>query len=151
MAEELIAKNKKAYFQYEILEEYEAGLVLIGTEVKSLREHKVNLKESFAKFIGGELWLEGCHISPYSHGNRSNHDPLRRRKLLLHNRELRKLLGKTTEKGLTIVPLAMYFKRGKAKVRIGLARGKKLHDKRETARRKQIEKEVKAELKRRHQ
>lgn len=151
MTEALIAKNKKAYFEYEIIEEYEAGLVLQGTEVKALREHKVNLKESYARFIDGELWLEGCHISPYSHGNRSNHDPLRRRKLLLHGRELKKLLGKTTEKGLTIVPLSMYFKQGRAKVRIGLARGKKLHDKRETARRKQIEKEVQTELKRRRQ
>ncbi len=146
----LIAKNKKAYYQYEILEEYEAGIVLLGTEVKALRERRVNLKEGYARFLAGELWLEGCHISPYSHGNRSNHEPRRRRKLLLHRRELNRLKGKKTEKGLTIVPLSLYFKHGKAKVKIGLARGKKIHDKRETQRRRQIEREVQAELKRRH-
>jgi SsrA-binding protein len=151
MPDGLVAKNKKAYYEYEILEEFEAGLVLVGTEVKSLREHRINLKESFARFKGRELWLEGCHISPYSHGNLMNHEPLRSRKLLLHKRELDKLFSKATEKGLTIVPLSLYFKRGHAKLRIGLGRGKKLYDKRETQRRKQIERDVQAELKRRNQ
>lgn len=149
MNQGLIARNKKAYHDYEILEEFEAGIVLLGTEVKSLRGHRVNLKESYARFRGGELWLEGCHISPYSHGNLSNHEPLRARKLLLHRRELGKLLGKTTEKGLTIVPLSIYFKGGKVKLKVGLARGKRLHDKRETKRRREVEREVQAELKRR--
>jgi len=151
MPDGLVAKNKKAYYEYEILEEFEAGLVLVGTEVKSLREHRITLKESFARFKGRELWLEGCHISPYSHGNLMNHEPLRSRKLLLHRRELDKLFSKATEKGLTIVPLSLYFKHGHAKLRIGLGRGKKLYDKRETKRRKQIERDVQAELKRRNQ
>jgi len=151
VSESLVTKNKKAYHDYEILEEFEAGLVLLGVEVKSLREHRVNLKESYARFHENELWLEGCHISPYSHGNLNNPDPTRRRKLLLHRRQLNRLLGKTAEKGLTIVPLSLYFKEGVAKVRLGLARGKRLHDKRETKRRKEVEREVQAELKRRRQ
>lgn len=149
MAEHLVAKNKKAYFDYEILEEFEAGLVLQGTEVKSLRDRRVNLKESYARVRDGEIWLENCHISPYTHGNLANHEPTRRRKLLLQRREINKLIGKTAQKGLTIVPLSLYFKNGKAKLRIGLARGKHTHDKREAQRRKVIEREVKTELKRR--
>ncbi len=149
MAEHLVAKNKKAYFDYEILEEFEAGMVLQGTEVKSLRDHRVNLKESYARIRDGEIWLENCHISPYTHGNLANHEPTRRRKLLLQRREINKLIGQTAQKGLTIVPLSLYFKNGKAKLRLGLARGKKTHDKRETQRRKVIEREVQTELKRR--
>lgn len=151
MSESLVARNKKAYHDFEILEEFEAGIMLLGTEVKSLREHRINLKESYARFVKDELWLEGCHISPYSHGNRNNPDPTRRRKLLLHRRQLNKLLGKTTEKGLTIVPLAVYFKGGLAKIKLGLARGKRTHDKREAKRRREIEREVQAELKRSYQ
>ncbi len=150
MADHLVAKNKKAYFDYEILEEFEAGMVLTGTEVKSLRDHRVNLKESYARIKDGEVWLENCHISPYTHGNLSNHEPTRRRKLLLQRREINRLVGKTAQKGLTIVPLLLYFKNGRAKLKVGLARGKKTHDKRETERRKVVEREVEAELKRRH-
>ncbi len=150
MADHLVAKNKKAYFDYEILEEFEAGMVLTGTEVKSLRDHRVNLKESYARIKDGEVWLENCHISPYTHGNLSNHEPTRRRKLLLQRREINRLVGKTSQKGLTLVPLVLYFKNGRAKLKVGLARGKKTHDKRETERRKVVEREVEAELKRRH-
>lgn len=149
MAQKLVAKNRKAFHDYEILERFEAGMVLLGTEVKALREHRVNLKDSFARVSNGEVWLENCHISPYSHGNIQNHDPLRPRKLLLHKREIDKLAGETVKSGLTIVPLSIYFKNGKAKVEIALARGKKLHDKRETARRKAIDREIESELKRR--
>ena len=151
MSEGLITRNKKAYHNYEILEEIEAGLVLQGTEVKSLREHRVNLKESYARIKGGEVWLEGCHISPYSHGNISNHEPVRPRKILLHKREIDRLVGKVVQKGWTLVPLSLYFSKGRVKVRIALARGKQSHDKREAKRRKIVEKEIQAELKRRRQ
>ena len=150
MSDRLVARNKKAYFNYEILEEYEAGMELVGTEVKSLREGRINLKESYARVIDGEVWLENCRISPYSHGNLYNHDPLRRRKLLLRRREINKLIGKVVQKGLTIVPLSLYFKHGKAKLKIAVARGKRAYDKRETKRRKDLEREVKSELKRRY-
>lgn len=149
MAQKLVAKNRKAFHDYEILDRFEAGIVLLGTEVKALREHRVNLKDSYAHVSNGEVWLENCHISPYSHGNMQNHDPLRSRKLLLHKREIDKLAGDTIKSGLTIVPLSIYFIQGKAKVEIGLARGKKLYDKRETARRKAIDREIESELKRR--
>ena len=115
MSEKLIARNKKAFYDYHIVEKIEAGIVLVGTEVKSLREGRVNLKEAYARISGGEVWLDGCHISPYSHGNIHNHEPLRRRKLLLHRREIQKLLSKTTQKGLTLVPLSLYFKNGVVK------------------------------------
>ncbi|MDA2934201.1 SsrA-binding protein SmpB [Acidobacteria bacterium AH-259-D05] len=149
MSDQLVSKNKKAFHQYEILDRFEAGIVLEGTEVKAIREHKVNLKDSYARIKDGEAWLENCHISPYSHGNISNHDPLRPRKLLLHRREIKKLLGKTLKSGFTIVPLSVYLKNGKVKVEIALARGKRLHDKREAARRKAVDREVEVELKRR--
>lgn len=149
MPEQVVAKNKKAFHDYEVLDRYEAGIVLVGTEVKAIRDRKVNLKDSYARVRGGELWLENCHISPYTHGNISNHEPLRPRKLLLHRRELSKLIGRSTRKGLTIVPLSLYFKNGKIKLELGLARGKQLHDKRETARRKAIDRDVEIELKRR--
>ena len=147
MSQRLIAKNKKAFHEFEVLDRYEAGLVLQGTEVKSLREGKVNLKESFARVKNGEVWLEGCHISPYEYGNIHNHDPIRPRKLLLHRREISQLIVKVEQKGLTLVPLSLYFTNGKAKLELAVARGKKLHDKRETERRKTIEREVQAELK----
>ena len=145
--QELIAKNKKAYHNYHILDEIEAGIVLLGTEVKAIREHRVNLKDSFARVQGGEVWLENCHIAAYKHGNRENHAPRRRRKLLLHRREINKIVGKAKRKGLTLVPLALYFKNGKAKVRLAVARGKNTYDKREAKRKKIIEREIQAQLK----
>ena len=137
-----IATNRRARHEYEILETVEAGLVLRGTEVKSLREGLVNFKDSYASFRNGEGWLLGCHISPYSHGTDANHDPERDRKLLLHKREIARLGGKISEKGLTLVPLRLYFKDGRAKVEIGLARGKKLHDKRATLREREVRREM---------
>ena len=131
MAEDrVVATNRRARHEYEILETFEAGLVLRGTEVKSLRTGQVNFKDSYATVRNGEMWLLGCHLSPYSHGTDANHDPERDRKLLLHGREITRLVGKIAERGLTVVPLKLYFKNGRAKLEIGLARGKKLHDKR---------------------
>ncbi len=127
-----ICVNKEATHLYFIEERFEAGIVLRGTEVKSLREGRANLKESYARVSGDEIFLVNCHISPYSHGNQLNHDPLRSRKLLLHRREIRKLIGKVSEKGFTLVPISMYFSDGKAKLELGLGKGKKLHDKRES-------------------
>ena len=138
----VVASNRQATHHYEILETYEAGLVLRGTEVKSLRDGKANLKESFARIDGDEAWLLGCHISPYAQGNRANPDPLRKRKLLLHRAELNRLLGKTLERGLTLVPLRLYFKRGRVKVELGLARGKKLHDKRQAIKEREARREM---------
>lgn len=149
VSDAVAARNKKAFHDFEILERFEAGMVLLGTEVKAIREHRVNLKDSYAKVIEGEVWLENCHISAYSHGNIQNHEPVRPRKLLLTRREIDKLTGETVKGGLTIVPLQLYFRRGKVKVEIALARGKKLHDKRESARRKVVDREVEVELKRR--
>ncbi len=143
-----LATNKKAFHNYFILDKLEAGIALLGTEVKSIREGRINLKDSYALVRSGETFLQNCHISPYSHGNRENHDPLRPRKLLLHHQEIRKLIGKTQEKGLTLVPLRVYLRRGKIKVELGLARGKKLYDKRETERRKEAERESRAAMKR---
>jgi SsrA-binding protein len=147
--EKLVASNKQAYHEYFILEKIEAGMVLVGTEVKSAREGRVNLKESYALVRGGEVLLLGCHISPYTHGNRENHDPTRTRKLLLHREQIRKLIGKTQEKGLTLVPLRVYLKRGRLKIELGLARGKKLHDKRESEKRKEADREARAAMKER--
>ena len=127
----LIANNKKAYHDYFIEEKYEAGLVLHGTEVKSLRQGKCSIKESFIRIENGEMFIYGMHISPYEKGNIFNKDPLRPKKLLLHKREIMKLLGKIKEKGYTLVPLQVYFTSGRAKIEIGLAKGKKLYDKRE--------------------
>ena len=145
--QEPVARNKKAYHDYHVLDEIEAGIVLLGTEVKAIREHRVNLKDSFARVQGGEVWLENCHIAAYEHGNRENHAPRRRRKLLLHRREINRILGKAKRKGLTLVPLALYFKNGKAKVLLALARGKKTYDKREAKRKKVVEREIQAQLK----
>jgi SsrA-binding protein len=130
-AEKIIAQNKTARLHYFIDETYEAGIVLVGTEVKSLREGRANLKDSYAVVREGEVFLHELHISPYTFGNRNNHEPLRVRKLLLHNREIKRLYGKSRERGLSIVPLKLYFKRGKVKVEIGVGHGKKLYDKRE--------------------
>jgi SsrA-binding protein len=145
--EKLIASNRKAYHDYSILEKLEAGIILMGTEVKSIREGRINLKDSYAIIREGEAILMNCHISPYSHGNRENHDPLRIRKLLLHQKEILKLIGKTQEKGLALIPLRVYLTRGRVKVELGIARGKKDYDKRETERRKEIDRETRAAIK----
>ncbi|HOI73333.1 MAG TPA: SsrA-binding protein SmpB [Syntrophales bacterium] len=133
-AEKSICTNKQARRNYFIDETYEAGIALVGTEVKSLREGRANLKDSFASVNNGEVVLYDLHISPYTFGNRWNHDPLRPRKLLLHKQEIRRLYGKARERGLTLVPLRMYFKKGKVKVELGVGRGKKLYDKRDDLR-----------------
>jgi SsrA-binding protein len=125
-----IARNKRASHDYEILETWEAGIMLSGTEVKSLRDGRAQITDAYAVVKDGELWLLNAHIAPYAMGNIWNHDPMRTRKLLLHQKEIRRLIGAVERKGLTIVALELYFKHGRAKVRIGLARGKKLHDKR---------------------
>jgi SsrA-binding protein len=140
--EKVIATNRKAFHNFEILETCEAGLVLRGTEVKSLREAQVNFKDCYAAIDNGEAWLIGCHITPYHHGSDANHDPERRRKLLLHRREIGRLLGKVAERGLTLVPLRLYFKEGRAKIELGLARGKKLHDKRAAIRERDERREM---------
>jgi SsrA-binding protein len=145
--EKQVATNRKAFHEYFILDKLEAGISLLGTEVKSIRDGKVNLKESFAMIKNGEAFLYDCHISPYTHGNRENHDPTRPRKLLLHHQEIRKLIGKTQEKGLTLVPLRMYLKRGRIKVELGVAKGKKLFDKRESERHKEMDREARAAIK----
>jgi SsrA-binding protein len=137
-----IATNRKARHEYEILEVLEAGLVLRGTEVKALRTGQVNFKASFATIRNNEAWLRGCHISPYSHGTDANHDPERDRKLLLKRREISRLTGKISERGLTLVPLRLYFKGGRAKVELGLARGKKLHDKRSALREREVRRDM---------
>ncbi len=147
MDEKLASLNRKAYHNYQILETFEAGMVLTGTEVKSIREGRINLKDSFGLVKNGEVWLLNCHISPYSHGNRMNHDPLRTRKLLLHRSEIRKLVGKTTERGLTLVPIKVYFHKGRAKCAIALAKGKNLFDKREAEKRKTADKEARQAMK----
>ena len=126
-----IIRNKKARHEYFILSTYEAGIVLRGTEVKSIRDGKLNFLDSYARIRNGELWLTGLHISPYEKGNIHNHDPLRERKLLMHSREIERLRKSIDEKGLTFIPLSIYLKNGKIKVELGLARGKQLHDKRQ--------------------
>ena len=146
-AERLIADNRKARHDYHLLETFEAGLALAGTEVKAIREGRVNLRDSYCRLEGGEAWLLAAHIGQYSHSGYAAHDPERRRKLLLNRSELNKLLGKTTERGLTIVPLRMYFKGPRVKVAIALARGKKTFDKRETIRRREIDRETRAAVK----
>ena len=138
----VVVTNRKATHLYEILETHEAGMVLRGTEVKSLREGQANFKDSYALIEGGEAWLVGCHISPYHHGSDANHDPERRRKLLLHRGEINRLLGKVQERGLTLVPLRLYFKDGRAKLELGLARGRKLHDKRRAIREREMRREM---------
>jgi SsrA-binding protein len=138
----VIAQNKKAYHDYFIEETYEAGIVLQGTEIKAIRGGRVQLKDSYARIINGEIFLIGMHVSPYEQGNRYNHDPLRTRKLLLHNKEISKLIGETKEAGFSIVPLKLYLKNGFAKVLIGLAKGKKNYDKRETLKKKEASRDI---------
>ncbi|MBD5548558.1 MAG: SsrA-binding protein SmpB [Lachnospiraceae bacterium] len=143
----LVANNKKAYHDYFIEEKYEAGLVLHGTEVKSLRMGKCSIKEAFIRIENGEVFIYGMHISPYEKGNIFNKDPLRVKKLLLHKQQIRKLIGNSSEKGYTIVPLQVYFKDGRAKIEIGLAKGKKLYDKRQDIAKKDQRREAEKELK----
>jgi SsrA-binding protein len=145
--ERLIADNRKAGFEYHILETFEAGVALVGTEVKAIREGRVNLRDSFCRLEGAQAYLLNAHIGQYSHGGYATHDPTRSRKLLLHRGELNKLLGRTTERGLTIVPLRMYFKGGRVKLAIALAKGKKTFDKRETIKRREAERETRAAVK----
>jgi SsrA-binding protein len=141
-AEKIIAQNKTARLNYFIDDTYEAGIVLVGTEVKALREGKANLKDSYAMVKDGEVFIHEMHISPYSFGNRSNHDPLRVRKLLLHKGEIKRLYGRSREKGLALIPLKVYFKNGKIKIEVGVGRGKRLYDKRESLKNKEDRREI---------
>ncbi len=142
----IVTENRQARHNYFLLERYEAGLVLTGTEVKAARDGKVQLKDAYAQVLDNEAWLMNAHISPYSHGNRQNHDPLRNRKLLLHRREIDRLLGKTRDGGLTLIPTKMYLKDGRIKCELALARAKKLHDKRAAERERATEAEAREAL-----
>jgi SsrA-binding protein len=146
-AEKLLAENRKAFHDYHVLDTYEAGVALLGTEVKAIREGRVNLRDSFARVVDGEVFVYNVHISPYSHRGYADHEPLRQRKLLLHRSEIRKLVGKTVERGMTLVPLRMYFKNGKVKLALALAKGKKDYDKRETIKRREVDRETRAAVK----
>lgn len=145
----ILTNNKKARHEYFIEQEYEAGIALKGTEVKSLRLGKASVNEAFCQIRNGEVFIYGMHISPYEQGNRNNVDPLRTRKLLLHRREINRLIGATKEKGYTIIPLSVYLKNGLVKVKIGLAKGKKLHDKRETIAKRDSDRRIQQALRRR--
>jgi len=148
-AQRLIAENRKARHDYHILDTWEAGVVLLGTEVKAIREGHVNLRDSYARADRGEVWMLNVHVSPYSHTGSAHHDEKRQRKLLLHDHEIRKIIGRVAEKGLTLVPLEMYFKKGRVKVLLGLAKGKQEHDKRETIRRREVDRETRSAIKER--
>jgi len=145
----LIADNRKAFHDYHILETFEAGVALLGTEVKGIREGRANLRDSYAQVDRGEVWLHNVHINPYSHRGYVDHDPKRKRRLLLHKYEIRKLIGKTVEKGLTLVPTRLYFKNGRVKVSIALAKGKQAHDKRDAIRQREVDRETRAAVKER--
>ncbi len=146
-AERPLADNRKAGYDFHLLEHFEAGVALLGTEVKAIREGRINLRDSFCRLERGEAYLLNAHVGQYSHGGYASHDPMRPRKLLLRREELNKLLGKTAERGLTVVPLRMYLKNGRVKVEIALAKGKKTFDKRETIRRREAERETRAAVK----
>ncbi|MGD1151917.1 MAG: SsrA-binding protein SmpB [Syntrophales bacterium] len=146
--EKIIAQNKTARLNYFIDDTYEAGIALVGTEVKALREGKANLKDSYAMVKDGEVFIHEMHISPYTYGNRQNHDPLRVRKLLLHKGEIKRLYGKSRERGLALIPLKLYFKSGKVKIEIGVGRGKKHYDKRESLRVKEDRREIERGMRR---
>jgi SsrA-binding protein len=146
-AQSSIAENRKAFHDFHLMETFEAGLVLLGTEVKAIREGRVNLRDSFARVEDGEVFIYNVHISPYSHRGYADHEPLRRRKLLLHRSEIRKLIGKTVEKGMTLVPTRLYFKDGRVKVAVSLAKGKKDYDKRETIKKREVDRETRAAVK----
>jgi len=141
-SQKIICQNKMARLNYSIDDTYEAGMALVGTEVKALRDGRANLKDSYALVQNGEVFLYDMHIGPYTHGNRANHEPLRARKLLLHKREIKRLYGKSQEKGLTLIPIKLYFKAGKVKVEIGVGKGKKLYDKREDIKKRDDLREV---------
>jgi SsrA-binding protein len=146
-AQTSIAENRKAFHDFHILETFEAGVVLLGTEIKAIREGRVNLRDSFARVENGEVFLYNVNISPYSHRGYAAHEPLRARKLLLHRDEIRKLIGKTVEKGMTLVPVRLYYKNGRVKVAVSLAKGKKEYDKRETIKRREADRETRAAVK----
>ena len=148
-AQSSIAENRKALHDYHLLETFEAGIALLGTEVKAIREGRVNLRDSYARVEDGEVFLFNVTISPYSHRGYADHEPLRKRKLLLHRDEIRKLIGKTVEKGMTLVPTRLYFKNGRVKVAVSLAKGKKEYDKRETIKRREADRETRAAVKER--
>lgn len=145
----LIAENRKARHDYHVLDTWEAGVVLLGTEVKAIREGRVNLRDSYARVDRGEVWMQNVHISPYSHRGSAGHEELRQRKLLLNRDQIRKLIGQVAEKGLTLVPLELYFRKGRVKVLLALCKGKQAHDKRETIRRRDIDRETRAAVKER--
>lgn len=152
MSEEfkIIAKNKKAYHDYFVIDTYEAGIELFGTEIKSIRNGRVNLKDSFCSVDSGEMFAIGMHISPYEMGNRFNRDPMRKKRLLLHKKEIMKLFGQSQQQGLSIIPLELYIKRGRAKLQIGLCKGKKLHDKRAVAAKRDAQRTIEREFKERY-
>jgi len=147
LAQSNIAENRKAFHDYHLLETFEAGIALLGTEVKAIREGRVNLRDSFARLENGEVFLFNVNISPYSHRGYAEHEPLRRRKLLLHRHEIRKLIGKTVEKGMTLVPVKVYFKNNRIKVAVSLAKGKQAHDKREAIKKREADRETRAAIK----
>src|SRR5512135_414869 len=146
---QIIAQNRKAFHDYSIEDTVEAGIVLVGTEVKSLREGKANLKDSYVLIKDGEVLLLNCHISPYTHGNIMNHDPVRTRKLLLHKKEIARIQAKALQKGYSLIPLKIYFKESRAKVEIGLARGKKMYEKRDTIKKREADREIERAMKNR--
>lgn len=147
--ERVLAENRKAYHDYHILETYEAGIALLGTEVKAIREGRINLRDSFGRIEQGEVFLHNVHVGPYSQRGYADHPPLRPKKLLLHRHEIRKLVGRVVEKGMTLVPLRVYLKNGRIKVAVALAKGKKAHDRREAIRRRELERETRAAMKER--
>ena len=148
-AQRVIAENRKAFHDYHVIDTWEAGLALLGTEVKAIREGRVNLRDSYARIDNGEVWLMNVHISPYSHTGYAFHEERRQRKLLLHTEEIRKMTGQVAIKGLTLVPLKMYFSKGRVKVALALVKGKQEHDKRETIRKREVDRETRAAVKER--
>lgn len=144
-----VAQNKKAYHDYFVLEEYEAGIELFGTEVKSIRQGRVNLKDAWCSIDNGEIFVNGMHISPYEQGNIFNRDPLRKKKLLMHKKEIHKLYGTIKQQGLTLIPLSVYFNKGRAKIKVGLCKGKKIYDKRDVATKKEANRSIDREIKER--
>lgn len=148
-AQRVVADNRKAFHDYHVLETWEAGLVLLGTEIKAIREGRVNLRDSFARVDNGEVWLANVHISPYSHTGYAHHEERRQRKLLMHKHEINKLTGLVRERGLTLVPLQLYFKNGRLKTQLALVKGKQTHDKREAIRRREVDRETRAAVKQR--
>lgn len=144
-----VAQNKKAYHDYFVLEEYETGIELFGTEVKSIRQGRVNLKDAWCSIDSGEIFVNGMHISPYEQGNIFNRDPLRKKKLLMHKKEIHKLYGTIKQQGLTLIPLSVYFNKGKAKIKVGLCKGKKIYDKRDVAAKKEANRSIDREIKER--